>query len=221
VNEGSGAPLDPSVANNTSLYVKGVVAGELADASFPFPYSAKLTAPSFITPAPTYRAYLKLADGNFATTGADGADGDKAYFNVTSGTPKTISLKGGESLLFVGVPVGTAWTVTNTLGSSAPFTLYKASGTYMDGTGGVSQDLTPSTAGGDSVTTNAQRIGESANGVSFTNTRDTITPTGILMNNLPYIGLLALAAAGLALFVAVKLRPRREQGARGGRISAE
>ena len=50
--------------------------------------------------------------------------------------------------------------------------------------------------------------GEGLNSTAFTNAYDdnTITPTGIIINNLPFVLMVAIAGSGLALYVVSKRR---------------
>jgi hypothetical protein len=55
-------------------------------------------------------------------------------------------------------------------------------------------------------------IGENANSAAFTNTYKTVTPTGLDVDDLPFILMLVLVAGAAVAFVAVKYR-RRAQAA--------
>jgi hypothetical protein len=60
-------------------------------------------------------------------------------------------------------------------------------------------------------TSGSKLVGETtaaASHADFTNTREEITPTGIIMNNLPYVGLILLAVAALIAYIAVKSKKR-------------
>jgi len=51
-------------------------------------------------------------------------------------------------------------------------------------------------------------IGVNANSAAYTNTYKTVTPTGIDLNNLPFIMMLVIAAGAFVAFAAVKSRKR-------------
>jgi hypothetical protein len=63
------------------------------------------------------------------------------------------------------------------------------------------------------LSTNARILGEAANGAVFTNAYEDVSPTGIVMDNLPYLLLLLLAAAGLGGYVAARARRHARQTA--------
>ena len=58
----------------------------------------------------------------------------------------------------------------------------------------------------DELFTENARIGENANSVVFTNNREGNPVTGILIQNLPYISLIAVAIGGLVLYLVSKSR---------------
>ncbi|MDR1068034.1 MAG: hypothetical protein LBL36_02165, partial [Clostridiales Family XIII bacterium] len=61
------------------------------------------------------------------------------------------------------------------------------------------------------LSTGDQLVREAASGAAFTNTYDITTPTGIILNNLPFVGLIVLAMAALGAFIAVKSRKRNRK----------
>ncbi|MDR1068936.1 MAG: hypothetical protein LBL36_06815 [Clostridiales Family XIII bacterium] len=198
---------------NSTLNIGMTAAGDYADMTLYFPVEVTLTKSVLETGAsPTYRAYVVDTATNTVVNGDSGIGMTKAgtdthgdYYDFTSDTATPLNLKHGQTLAFVGVPVGTAWTATDTLGSGAPYNNYLASGT-ANGTA-----LTPPANRGASLSTGAQLVREAASGAAFTNTYDITTPTGIILNNLPFIGLIVLAMAALGAFIAVKSRRRNRE----------
>jgi hypothetical protein len=218
-------PEDPTDTGSQALTVSAAVDGGFANEDIYFPYDIAVTAPDFLTGTLTYRAYV--LDENDAVvdvdtgddtqigskTGTDPTYGD--YFEFTSGAAATrLNLKHGQKVVFVGLPVGSAWTVTDVLsGTDDPFKEYFAGVEFTDAIASTDTIANTSAQKGVSLTvplSGSLYILEAGSYANFTNTRDVVTPTGILLNNLPYIGLILLAVAALALFVTVKSR-RREQ----------
>lgn len=104
----------------------------------------------------------------------------------------TIKLKHGESVTLTDIPYGAMYTVTentaDTYTMQQTFAEYlkdadEADGTTLDG-----------------VIDHAKEV------VTFTNTRETEIPTGVSLDSLPYVLMLALAGAGLVLMIARKRR---------------
>jgi hypothetical protein len=205
---------DPKLPGNSTLNVSLNVEGDFSSTSVYFPIAVTVNAPSIIPGASTltYKAYVVDGAGvvalNSNGNGArDGTNSIGDYFVFTSGTTKTISLKHGQQLVFLDTPVGTTYTA-NLLGSTG----YKprADIHYNGGTvnGGMTYKITALNVG-DALSTGLRLVGENApNAVVFTNTADGITPTGIIINNLPYLGLILLAVASLGAYVAVKSKKR-------------
>jgi hypothetical protein len=214
---------DPTDPDSWTLAVSGDVAGGLANKSQYFPYSVTVNALTLpgVT-GTTYKAYV-VTEGTEENTYAvvngdteigtdDNTEGGDDYFNFESGTPRQLSLKPGQLLVFIGLPVGSTYTAVDVLSgagspyNTAPFNLYTASGTAN----GLEISGTPDL--GQSLSTGSKPIvagtGASASAAVFTNTREETPVTGVILNNLPYAGLILLALAGLALFAASKARKR-------------
>jgi len=147
---------------------------------------------------------------------ATNVDTTTGLITVTSGTQFTYSLQDGQKLVFVDTPVGTSYSVneTGTLGYTPSETVTYGSTPLQTNTdaGTKGSALSTDTAiapvfGGVAYTTNL--VGESTNSAAFTNDYQTITPTGILINNLPFIGLILLAVGAFGAYVVVKSRKRK------------
>lgn len=125
--------------------------------------------------------------------------GDKKLTLETDGT-YTFNLKHNESLKFTGLPVGTTITVTETgaanYKASASVVLNGATATTL-AAGEYHEDLTAVTNG---------KLGQKTNTVDVTNTYNHVPTTGIIMNTLPYVLMIALCGAALFGFVAFKRR---------------
>ncbi|RFZ79611.1 hypothetical protein DS742_07500 [Lacrimispora amygdalina] len=204
----------------SNLRLLKTVAGDYADKSKYFTFTVKVTAPSS-APAATYKAYVANYDptrdtytvvtspDNYSGTIQNDTYGN--YIEFTSGINETIKLKHYQTLIFADMPIGTFYEM-----QEAATPDYK--GKVDLNQGGT---ITSYTAPGENmaVSTNDANSGNEArivqtqswNAAAFENEHAAapITPTGVIIDNLPFILLLAVAVGALILFVAVKARRRR------------
>lgn len=145
-----------------------------------------------------FTATFTFPKGTDATTlgGVKGADGN----NIPIGEDGTykFQLKANENMKFTGVPVGTQISVVE---SATPN--YKGSAeSVFNG-----QKQTPVEASKYNMAFHvANTLGQKQNKVDVTNTYDYVPTTGIIMNTLPYVLMIALCGAALIAFVAFKRR---------------
>ena len=117
----------------------------------------------------------------------------------TDGT-YTFKLKHGENMKFTGLPVGTTITVTETGAAN-----YKGSAEVF--INNVKQDTVAATKYNELLTAvDQKKLGQNKNTVDVTNTYNHVPTTGIIMNTLPYVLMIALCGAALFGFVAFKRR---------------
>lgn len=135
-------------------------------------------------------------------TGTIGTQSD----TYTAGTAKVFSLADGEQLVFENLPVGTTYVVEEFAAPDG----YKPSVTVVEN---KTTTLTNKTVAqeGDALDTLKQDgtknlVGEDENKVTFTNTHKEVVPTGILMNNLPFILLVAVAIVAFVSLAVIKRR---------------
>lgn len=175
---------DPTYDKDGSLNVtKAINAnGGTVDAEKDFDFTATFTFPK----------------GTDATTlgGVKDANGHVISFNE-NGTC-TFKLKANKNMKFTGVPVGTKINVTE---SATPN--YKGSAVSVFN--GQSQPKVEA-AKYDMAFTVTNTLGQKQNKVDVTNTYDYVPTTGIIMNTLPYVLMIALCGAALMAFVAFKRR---------------
>lgn len=125
----------------------------------------------------------------------------------TAGTAKPFTLADGEQLVFHNLPVGTTYVVKELEASDG----YTPSVTVVEN---KTTTLTNKTVAqeGDALDTLKQDgtknlVGEYENKVTFTNTHQGgVVPTGILMNNLPFILLVAVAIVAFVSLAVIKRR---------------
>ena len=150
-----------------------------------------------------FTATFAFPDGTDANTlgGIKAANGDTVT-SVEGGT-YTFKLKANENMKFTGVPVGTTISVKESAAKN-----YKGSAEItINGT-----KLTPVAATSYNTeftvvnSQNSQKLGQKQNTVDVTNTYNDVPVTGIIMNTLPYVLMIALCGVALIAFVGFKRR---------------
>ena len=195
---------DPKLPENATLAVSKKVEGEFGSSSIYFRYELTLKNPTITTtPAlPTsYKGYV-VADGQIVTTTENGAAAGNNYIDFPVDTKTEFKLKDGQSLVFINTPVGTQYDVEE-FGTTA----YEAELSITSNGVTESTPIVGSTLGA-GVFAIGKLVGEAANKAAFKNTRGDVTPTGLNLNDIPFIGLIALALSAIAFFVVIKLRRR-------------
>lgn len=175
---------DPTYNKDGSLNVtKAVVAnGGTLDADKEFDFTATFNFPT----------------GTDANTlgGVKNAEGNKITINE-AGT-YTFKLTANKNMKFTGVPVGTKISVKE---SATPN--YK--GSVVSVFNGQSQAKVEASKYNEDITVK-NTLGQKQNKVDVTNTYNYVPTTGIIMNTLPYVLMIALCGAALMAFVAFKRR---------------
>ena len=175
---------DPTYTTDGSLNVtKKIEAnGGTVDAEKAFDFTATFTFPT----------------GTDANTlgGVKDADGKKITINE-DGTYK-FTLKANGNMKFTGVPVGTKISVVE---AATPNYKGSAESTFN----GVAQTKIEATKYDEAITV-TNTLGQKQNKVAVTNTYNYVPTTGIIMNTLPYVLMIALCGAALMAFVAFKRR---------------
>lgn len=171
---------DPEDTDKQGFTLKKLVAGEKANSEEKFEFTLTVTKPEGTHSTETQFSY-KIASANADTS---------AETKVKYGTAFKVSLKHGERLVFGKVLLGSKVKVEET-----------------DAKGYISTVNTDSKLNGTVVTldqlkadTDQKVIGEEGdNFVTFTNTQQ--TAVGFILNNLPFIVLVAFAGFGILFFV--------------------
>lgn len=178
---------DPTYPDNGSLKVSKAVVnanGTTTTSDAEFEFTATFAFPTG-TDANTLGG-IKAANGDTVTS-------------VEGGT-YTFKLKANENMKFTGVPVGTTITVKESAAKnykgSAEITINGSKLTPVAETS-YNRELT--------AVTN-QKLGQKQNTVDVTNTYNDVPVTGIIMNTLPYVLMIALCGVALIAFVGFKRR---------------
>lgn len=175
---------DPDYTNYGSLNVSKTIDanGGTADTAKQFDFTA-----TFKFPAGTDAATLGGVKGNGATI-TIGQDGTYSF-----------KLKTTESMKFTGVPVGTEIAVTESGTAN-----YKGSAAVV--INGAAQDTITASKYDEAITVSNKTLGKAKNTVDVTNTYNYVPTTGIIMNTLPYVLMIALCGVALIAFVGFKRR---------------
>lgn len=161
----------------SAVKVEKLVEGNLGDQNKKFDMTVTFTSDKKVNSTITY--------GDQAIAPADWTQNDDGTYTVT----KTISLAHGEMVTFVNVPYGVTYVV-----NEAAYDGYTA--TYSNA------------KTEDGVTTIVPVEVENDNElITVTNTKNGEIDNGVVLNNMPYVLVLAVLAAGVAVFV---IRKRRE-----------
>lgn len=148
----------------------------------------------------TFTATFAFPAGTDANTlgGIKDVNGDAV--TLAEGGTYTFNLKANENMKFTGVPVGTTITVKESAAKN-----YKGSAEItINGT-----KLTPvaeTSYNTELRAVNSQKLGQKQNTVDVTNTYNDVPVTGIIMNTLPYVLMIALCGVALIAFVGFKRR---------------
>ena len=155
-----------------SLVIKKLVEGDSADKTKDFTFKLTFTKASTDD------------QGTFV-----GQVGSSSY-TFENGKEKTITLHHDQSLVFDNLPAGTRYKLVES-GSQG----YKATASYNEN--GVIRNQT-GTASADFTQTSIL-VGEKTNDNTITNSLPNVTPTGLLIDNLPFILMIGLGLAGFVV----------------------
>jgi hypothetical protein len=194
--------------DDSTLSIKKRVDGILANKNQYFDFKITLILPSIHQDAlDNYKAYIVeegkvIHPGNNASTAIISIDPDDPYINISAGGTTSFKLKDEQELVFLNLPVGTTYVVEE----EATVNYIPGFVVYREGNVVKSEKEKDSHV---ALATGNQLIGEKDNRTIFTNTRDTVIPTGINLNNLPFIVMMILGIGALGIYVVTKTRKNR------------
>ena len=157
---------------------------EAADTTKEFDFTATFTFP-------------KGTDAS--TLGGVKADGTIIALTGTKNDTYEFKMNHGKSVKFTGLPVGTKISVTE-----AATPNYKGSAAVT--INGVNAGTATADQYNAVLTVSDKTLGQKKNAVDVTNEYNNVPTTGIIMNTLPYVLMVALCGAALVAFVASKRR---------------
>lgn len=143
-----------------------------------------------------FTAKFEFPTGTNAKTLDAKAGDDELALDVNN--QHTFTLKHGQKMKYTGLPVGTKITVTE-----AGVANYKGSVSVVLN-GGTATTDTAAKYHADFEAVKDGKLGQQKNTVDVTNTYNYVPTTGIIMNTLPYVLMVALCAVALFGFVAFK-----------------
>lgn len=168
--------------NDNGLGVKKIVTGDLGDKTKEFKFTVKVTAPA-LSSKTGYKAVI---------AGPGDERSEEITFN--SGAEQTIQLAHGQELVFTDLDVGASYEVQETDNDT----------NYTAKTYNVENSGTPQEQEGKKQITG--KVSEGSDLVSVVNNRTGTTPTGIVINNLPFILMIAAVLGGFAAYIAARRR---------------
>lgn len=145
-----------------------------------------------------FTATFKFPDGTDANA-LGGVKGNGTDITLKQDGTYIFKLKTTEKMKFTGVPVGTKISVTE---SATPN--YKGSAAVV--INGAAQDTVTASKYDEAITVSEKSLGQKKNTVDVTNTYNYVPTTGIIMNTLPYVLMIALCGVALIAFVGFKRR---------------
>lgn len=215
-NNGGTDPTDP---DDIILYIKENTID--SSVSAPFEYHVKVTKSAVVTDAsPKYIAYVLDDQGAIIsdpttlvkseTTGYtpefdEDASGNTYILLPADGTTDvTIMLTNGQQIVFIDAPVGTEYDI---VAESAPD--FSSTAIIIEGNG------TPMNYYEDDydvpLAVGIHLIADGSNSAEFTHTYQDITPTGVVLNRLPFIIMVTMALGMIMFFVVWKSHKREEE----------
>ena len=170
-----------------ALDLTKTVTGDMGESNRPFEFTITFTGPE---------------NTSFALENDYDATENKTVDLGTSGSAEVkVNLPHAKSVHITGIPSTVAYTIVETANSDG----YTVTNTVKTAATVDAADKTTVSTGEE--TTGEMTMGKVCNIVEFTNNRDAVTPTGIVMSFAPYILLVALAGVFAVLF----LRKRRHE----------
>lgn len=211
VNDGNGLKVDSITANDgtakvtdmsfdntyvkdSSLTIKKEVTGDQADRTKHFKFTINMTKASTDT-RDSYTGTIVKGD-NCKVTHQDVV----LTFDEKGEATANVELCDGDKITFNTIAAGTRYTVTETGAKDG----YTPSVAVVEN-GGAAQKATAKTET-DGITADNKLIGEKANSVVFTNAYADTPITGVIINNIPYVVLVAAAVCALVALVLINRR---------------
>lgn len=173
----------------TDLTITKAVTGAQADKTKKFEFTVTFDASS-LTVLPAGKTATQVLDDIAADTAGGATD---VVATAASGNTRVITFKAADakSIKFTNVLAGVTYTIAET--DVAGYT--KSYAAVANGT--------------NSTSTSGLLVGENTNTGTMTNAYTPITPTGLVVNNLPFILMGLVAVAGLVVYGAAKRKLER------------
>lgn len=183
----------------TSFKLSKTTEGSLADLDQTFTFTLNFKASPLHTASGTY-TYSVMEGATTVSTNTFTLSGAGATETVT------VNLKNGQEVVFINLPTGTTF-----YGVETGFGSYVPTGTLI--TNGQEISPTLSAEAGEDLLINVDSaqapntlLGENTNSAAVKNTYNSVSITGILLDNLPFIILIAVGVAGFGFYAVNRKR---------------
>lgn len=196
---GQGILFISKYSKTAPFYVKKEVAGDYADKLKKFSFTINFKASAALTGSNNYAYYLTDASG----TKIPSSDGT---LTINGTGTLSIQLSHGQSVVFDGLPTGTTYYAIETADAK-----YTSVG-EISSNGTITSNITQKTSGGDlllnlaATETYDTLIGEDTNYAKVVNTENSISVTGLIFENLPFLILIAVGIGGIGFYVTKRRR---------------
>ena len=186
--------FDNTYVKDSSLTIEKKVTGTQADRTKHFDFTINMTKASTDTRA-SYTGTIVKGDKC-----KENHQNVVLTFDNTGKATANVELCDGDKITFNNIAAGTRYTVTEA-GATDGYTPSVAVVEY-----GAKAVQTNADSDADGITADNKLIGENANSVVFTNAYADAPVTGVIINNLPYVVLVAAAVCALAALVLINRR---------------
>ena len=186
--------FDNTYVKDSSLTIEKKVTGAQADKTKHFNFTINMTKASTDTRA-SYTGTIVKGDKCKETH-----QNVVLTFDNNGKATANVELCDGDRITFDNIAAGTRYTVTEAGATDG----YTPSVAVVEN--GATAVQTNATSEADGITADNKLIGENANSVVFTNAYADTPITGVIINNLPYVVLVAVAACALVALVLINRR---------------
>ena len=183
--------------SNGTLAVKKVVSGNLGDKTKEYQATVEFTYTSADSANCPVKSTIQYTDGTAKTI----ATTDWAYASGAWKATAALTLSDNETVTFTNLPYGVAYTVTETDYSADGYTH-----TFAFASDDSGSDTVTAEGGTWSNAKATGTIADDADELTITNEKTSEIDVGVLVENAPFFGIFALAAAGLFVLLISKRR---------------
>lgn len=180
---------DKTDPTDALMTIAKTVTGDIGDMVTPFKFTVSASNPSLVPETDqTVKARIYNADGTYGN-------------DIIIGSNTEVSLAHGQKLVFLNLYAGATVSFKET--DAIAIEKYNVSAVVKNGDADAeSLDKEAVTSTGITVTP----VSENKASATVTNNLESISPTGVIINNLPFIMMIVVAAAGFVAYIAAKRR---------------
>lgn len=180
---------DKTDPTDALMTIAKTVTGDIGDMVTPFKFTVSASNPSLVPETDqTVKARIYNADGTYGN-------------DIIIGSNTEVSLAHGQKLVFLNLYAGATVSFKET--DAIAIEKYNVSAVVKNGDAAAeSCDKETVTSTGITVTP----VSENKASATVTNNLESMSPTGVIINNLPFIMMIVVAAAGFVAYIAAKRR---------------